>query len=1049
MAKSKAKKLTIDDYKYADSYYTNKDGISSSWVRLEMAAIPEWQQNTAYNYNCFATIQRFAGVEKEEGEPFLSPLYFDLDYEEDPEVSRQEAVRLVDFFVKELDCKPTDIWVYFSGSKGFHVLVSSRALDIQPSNTLHKAMKHIAGYLRFRLGEVEKNEEGQEAIVPLKALDLVVYTKKRMLRLPNSTHAKTKLYKVELTIDELRTLDLDQIKGLAVEPRRGVGYSGQERKEDSKIRSAAAHFFRDKAKEWEEAAATAANRYDREEFVFEKDDHPECVKDILDKGWKKDGDRNNATVQLACYFQDAGFSKVESQAILEEWVLKFTSADTNYQMQQRQSNTRNVVESVYSDDNNYKFGCAFIRSLHADKTPGSNEYERVACAGSLCHVLVNNTEQAEEDAAELHLAHTGSADYTGKLVKTRVMVVGKKHTPFIIPKKIEFNCWGQEGCKKFGCPLRNIPGGTHYKDLGVADREIVAMCGIGDDNIKGLLKNLSGIPNCMKYDTTIMETVNVDELLVIPKAEDDDTEIDEESRGKYVLRKVYAIGNNTKINENKYYELLGYVFPHPKNQEGTILIKKAKSLQDVIEQYHASDEVKQMLEVFRPEIYDGEGINEKLTAICDDLTHNVTKIMERDETLLSVLLTYHSILRFNVPWDSLPIRGWVESIIIGDTGTGKSALIEKIQKHAGLGARINAESSSRTGLTYKMEQTGTGGAWFIVWGAWPLADKELIWIDEATGINKEEYGQMTLARSDGRLEVKRAVTAETPCRVRAILSGNVANGKRLAEYSQGVESLRDIFNNEDIRRFDLGVFMRASDVNPELYNKTPEPIPVMIDSDALKNNILFAWSRQHDQVILPDDTVDSILKASTNISKIYGNATDVPLVSPSDQRNKIARLAVALAALTHSVDETGETIVVYPGHVEYIFEYLKMLYNAPGCALNYYARLSVKEEELTHEKYDKITEKLQKVDTIKQPGKFRHFITLFAQQRYLRLGDMEAMLSVDKDECKKIVSMLTKLRMIITTSGGFRKTARFNAYIATCFKEGLFDDVDPDDEFYL
>ena len=129
------------------------------------------------------------------------------------------------------------------------------------------------------------------------------------------------------------------------------------------------------------------------------------------------------------------------------------------------------------------------------------------------------------------------------------------------------------------------------------------------------------------------------------------------------------------------------------------------------------------------------------------------------------------------------IRGWVELKIVGDTGTGKSALVEKMMKYIGLGNRVNAESTSRTGLTYKMEQ-GNRGSWYIVWGAWPLADKELIWVDEDTGIEKDEYGEMTLARSDGKLEVKRAVTAETPCRVRAILSGNAPKGKRLSDYAR-------------------------------------------------------------------------------------------------------------------------------------------------------------------------------------------------------------------------------------------------------------------------
>ena len=92
-------------------------------------------------------------------------------------------------------------------------------------------------------------------------------------------------------------------------------------------------------------------------------------------------------------------------------------------------------------------------------------------------------------------------------------------------------------------------------------------------------------------------------------------------------------------------------------------------------------------------------------------------------------------------------------------------------KYAGLGTRVNAESTSRTGLTYKMEQSRCSRCMVHRLGAWPLADKEMIWIDEDTGITKDDYGEMTLARSDGKLEVKRAVTAETPCRVRAIMSG--------------------------------------------------------------------------------------------------------------------------------------------------------------------------------------------------------------------------------------------------------------------------------------
>lgn len=1040
------KKPKLSDYKYIDVWYSDANGKSSPWQRIELGNLSKFQQEEAYNFNCFATVQRFANKSKVKGEPFTAPLYFDLDYAEAPAVSQAEAVKLIDFFTKELDIEEADIWVYFSGSKGFHVLVSSQAIGVEPRDDLHKVFKHIAGYLKYRLGDVEikqdEQDNDQEVIDPLKSIDLVVYTEKRMLRLNNSIHQKTRLYKIELTIDELKTLTLDQIKKLAEAPRRDVGI--KDRASQIALRKKANDFYKDKLEEYLQAAATVAQRYDKEEYIFTKGQPPVCVQNILDGGWKKDGDRNQATVQLACYFKAAGHTKEEALKILEEWVVRHTTAKGGYNVQQRIANTRSVTEAVYSKENEYKFGCAFVRSLHGEKAPGNKDYDRVPCSGDLCPCLKRNTGD-EEEVVDLHLAQTGSADLANKLIKTRVMVAGKKHTPYIVPRKIEYSCWGREKCKKYGCPLYNLPIGTAYKDLGVQNRELIQMTATGDDNIKGILRELSGIPACQRFDMEIVENTNVDELLVIPMAEADDLDGDAAATGagKYVLRRVYAVGG-LPISENKYYEITGYVFSHPKNQESTILVKEAKPLQDVVESFELTDEVKTDLAVFQPADYTPESINDKLVAIMNDFTYNVTHIVERHEVLLGVLLTYHSALRFSVPWDMLPIRGWLELKLVGDTGTGKSALIEKTMKYAGLGARVNAESTSRTGLTYKMEQSGSGGAWYIVWGAWPLADKELIWVDEDTGISKDDYGEMTMARSDGKLEVKRAVTAETPCRVRAILSGNVPKGKRLADYAQGVESLKDIFNNEDIRRFDFACFMRATDVDPELYNQQLPTYPKLVSSDTLKNNILFAWSRTPDHIIFDAEAIDRILEASTELSKIYGNATDVPLVSPSDQRNKVARLAVALAALTHSVDESGERLVVWPGHVDYILTYLKALYNSPGCGLNYYARLSVKEEEMTGDRFEKISKQLRGLDTLKAANKYMEFITLFAQQKYLRQGDVEAMLSIEKDEAKAIINLCTKLRMIINTSGGFRKTPRFNAYIAKCFEMGLFDNLDDD-----
>ena len=177
--------------------------------------------------------------------------------------------------------------------------------------------------------------------------------------------------------------------------------------------------------------------------------------------------------------------------------------------------------------------------------------------------------------------------------------------------------------------------------------EVIQMTGVGDDNIKGILREISGIPNCPKYNTDILENMNVEELLVIPMAEEDDEK--QEHKGNYVLRKVYAV-NGLNVSENKYYELTGYVYPHPKNQESTLLVKSAVPLQDVVESFELNEQVKEDLATFQPADYTAESIEQKLGAICNDLTYNVTHIVERDETLLAVLLTLHSVLRFKVPW---------------------------------------------------------------------------------------------------------------------------------------------------------------------------------------------------------------------------------------------------------------------------------------------------------------------------------------------------------------------------------------------------------------
>ncbi len=997
-------------------------GDAKEWNRLKLDEIANYQQNVANNFNVFSSVQTFQNPVKTKGEPFIMPIMFDLD-SKDPNESLTDVRKLLDFFTKELDIQPSDIKLYFSGNKGFHLLISMQAVGIEPRSDNHKIQKHLAGYLIHRL--------------ETKTIDLAVYTERRMLRRPNSLHEKTNLHKIPLTMQEVYSLTIDEIKELAKTPRSIP-------EQQPAPRQKATAFYQDKLNEYLELQAMAPKRPEKTDYHFDKERNPACVDDLLQNGWKRSDGRNAATVQLACYFKQAGFTYEEAVEILTEWVTKHTTAGSQYQVGQRVANTKSVVTAIYSNDNSYVFSCAFIRSLHGDKVPGSQDYDRVKCSGNLCHCL---SAEEQETPIELCLDETGNAEYTGRLVKTRVMVVGVKATPFIVPKDIEYHCWGHGNCKKQHCLLYDIPSHIGYKNLGVYSRELLQMVGVDDDSVTRILNTISGIPSCPKHNTEITAKVNVLELAVIPKA---DETVD--SANKYVLRKIYLVrdsDNEVKVSENRYYEITGYVYPHPKNQESTIMVKDAKPLQDMVETFALTDAVKDQLKVFQCEP-EGEAISAKLETLLTDISYNITQIVGRNDTALGVLLVQHSLLRLQVPWDVNPIRGWLELIVLGDTGTGKSAMIDKLVKFSGLGDTVNAESTSRTGLSYKMEQASGGGAWYIVWGAFPRADKGFLWIDECTGISKDEYGQLTMARSDGRLQVKKAVTSETNCRVRAVVSGNVVKGKRIDDFTFGCKAIKDIFNNEDIRRFDFAMGLKASDVDAEEYNKLLGTYPRTLTAEAYRNNILFAWSRTAEQVVWGQNAVESILYSATLLSKRYGRVTDVPLVSPSDMRAKLARLSAALAAVLHSVDETGEKIVVHEAHVLYILEYLDRIYMSDGLGLAKYSAVSQGEAKLSDKKFDSITAKMKALPTLQGEKAFKEFIKLFAKQDYFRVGEVENMLSIDKEEAKAIINMLSKNDLIKATSGGMKKEPRFNQYISKCYDRGILayltDDEDEEED---
>lgn len=119
--------------------------------------------------------------------PRISPLYFDLDAEDHLDIAHQDVRLLYQYLTHHIPNEIVD--VYFSGSKGFHVEVSARALGVGPHMNLARIFRLIAEQIKEEL--------------KIETFDFAVYEPRRMWRMPNSQHQKTGLYKVLLDESEL------------------------------------------------------------------------------------------------------------------------------------------------------------------------------------------------------------------------------------------------------------------------------------------------------------------------------------------------------------------------------------------------------------------------------------------------------------------------------------------------------------------------------------------------------------------------------------------------------------------------------------------------------------------------------------------------------------------------------------------------------------------------------------------------------------------------------------------------------------------------------
>lgn len=418
-------------------------------------------------------------------------------------------------------------------------------------------------------------------------------------------------------------------------------------------------------------------------------------------------------------------------------------------------------------------------------------------------------------------------------------------------------------------------------------------------------------------------------------------------------------------------------------------------------------------------------IEHRLKEIYDDLSRNVTHIAGRQDLHLAIDLVYHSPIRFTLG-DQDVKKGYPEILVIGDTRSGKTKTAEALMDHYGLGVTAQSESMSFAGLVGGCQQL-FGRAWDVTWGKLPQNNRRMVIIDEATGMTKEMIASLSSIRSQGVACIEKISSQRTEAKTRILWLSNPRDGLTVNEYSSGVEVIKSLTDQpEDIARWDCALIVAKNDVPLKQMDQRHRPeVPNRFTSALCHDLILWAWSRKAREIIITPDAEGACYELAEEMSNKYSG--DFTLVVGAEQRIKLARLAVALAARLFNTPD-GVRLVVERCHVEYIHAFLTRIYDHDNFGYDTWSSNKRLGENITG--LDLVTGFMQQLGP-------RGCIKFLSQNR-IQVRDIEECLGITTDEAKAKVSILWKHNALKKSTGNFYiKSPQFNQLLKEFGRNGI------------
>jgi hypothetical protein len=598
-----------------------------------------------------------------------------------------------------------------------------------------------------------------------------------------------------------------------------------------------------------------------------------------------------------------------------------------------------------------------------------------------------------EDASVLDAL---DSERVGRALRLTVTIKGKRDPGYSIPRKVRYTCTRDAGTQCNSCPL--FSSGDDEKLIAGSDPVILQLMDATNNQINTILRQLYGIPKCNKLAIDVAEHQAVEILFARPSVD----HMNGHDAGAYKNLKLTSVGRHDTMPNNTV-SVVGALHPDPRHQLNEFLAWDVAKMETSLDRFEMNRDVIRKLRKFQPA--KGQRPLKKIREIADDLSEHVTHIYGRPEMHAAIDLVFHSALSFDFGGKRLN-RGWLEILVVGDTRTGKSEAATRLTRHFAAGEVVSCESASFAGIIGGLQQFGASKEWAITWGQVPINDRRLVVLDEVSGLSNDDIAAMSSVRSSGVAELSKIQQERTFARTRLIWLGNPRDGK-MADYTYGVQAIAPLIGNpEDIARFDLAMTVRASDVDSRDINRVHAERRQKFDSQSCRLLVRWIWSRTPDQVQWMEGAEEAVFKSANDMGSRY--IEDPPLIQAANVREKIARVAVAIAARTFSTDKTGERICVKRVHVHDAVAFIDALYRMTGFGYAERSREIIQDRVQAQKNAKKIKQYLKL-----KPGlaKFLRGAGKFRRQ------DVEEILNVDREQANAIISTLWDAKMVRKEKG--------------------------------